>query len=180
MWFLHCNIARAPDSRYCCSAKCDQKTRAETSYRNSSKRKQKPPSKHQKANEMYFILNDQTQHTIHEWVNAVVNQLNHSDRFALPLEQDGPWAAWISSRFMCNLATAPSLGRCGSKPKPSPSAEPCWHGGSKPWEMGDVSGPTCPCTSTEVLQHTSMEVGSCTLFYNMSEQKWVDLKPVNF
>lgn len=37
--------------------------------------------------------------------------------------------------------------------------------------LGDVSGPTCPCTSTEVLQHTSMEVGYCTLFYNMSEQK---------
>lgn len=115
-----------------------------------------------------FVLNDQSKHKIHEWVAAVVNQLNHSDKFALLFEQDSPRAAWISSRFTRNMDTAHHWE--GLDPNPL-SAEPRWHGGSKSWETGDATGPTCLCTSAEVLQHTSMEIGSCTLFYKMSDQK---------
>lgn len=47
----------------------------------------------------------------------------------------------------------------------------CWHEVSKPQEMGNGTGPTCLGTNTEELQHTFIEVGSHTLFYNTSKQK---------
>lgn len=71
------------------------------------------PLNHQKANEIIFflILNIQSKQTVQECIDEDVNPINHSDRFALVLEQDSPMAARISSGFMGNVDIALSLGR---------------------------------------------------------------------
>lgn len=63
MRFLPCSVARALDTRSFCSAKCGQKTRAETSYSYSTRRKLK--KLHQSTTKQMrctFISNNQSKH----------------------------------------------------------------------------------------------------------------------